>query len=101
MEAEQETMAAIETKAQAFVRLANPRVQSTLDKIRILGNLSNQGNYEYTDGQVDKIEAALTKAVADTISLFQSALGQTCRQSFCSLPNAGASSTARPRRSPV
>lgn len=60
-----------ETKEQAFVRLANLRVQSTLDKIRILGNLSNQGNYEYTDGQVDKIEAALTKAVADTILLFR------------------------------
>lgn len=79
MEAEQETMATNETKAQAFIRLVNPRVQSTLDKIRIIGNLANKNNYEYTDKQVDKIEATLIEAIADTIAQFR---GKKSTQEF-------------------
>jgi len=60
-----------ESKAQAFKRLAIPRVENTLDRIRILSNLADTARYEYTQAQVDKIEMALTEAVRTTIDTFR------------------------------
>lgn len=51
-----------ETKAQAFVRLANPRVSKALSQIELIGNLTSS-NYEYTSEQADKIVSALTAEV--------------------------------------
>lgn len=44
-----------ETKEEAFRRLANKRVEIALDKIRIVGNLSNRAIYSYTPKQVEFI----------------------------------------------
>lgn len=52
-----------ETKADCFRRLARKRVEKALDYIRIVGNLSNRSIYEYSDEQVDKIEAALLSEI--------------------------------------
>lgn len=60
-----------ETKEHAFKRLAIPRVENILDRIRILGNLSDKSRYAYTEEQIDKIEMALNEAVANTISAFR------------------------------
>lgn len=60
-----------ESKADTFRRLAPLRVNNALDKIRIVGNLSNRANYEFTDEQVNKIEAALNEAVAQIMRQFR------------------------------
>ena len=42
-------------KKQNFKRLAEKRVTNILNAIRLLGNLSNKNNYEYTEQEIDKI----------------------------------------------
>lgn len=59
-----------ESKAAAFRRLAIPRTNAVLDKLRILGNLSSSA-YEYTPEQVDKIEAAIRSTVDNVINQFR------------------------------
>jgi hypothetical protein len=60
-----------ETKADAFKRLAKSRVNAALDRIRLIGNLSNRSSYDYTEEQVEKIEAALVHAIAEVKMKFQ------------------------------
>jgi hypothetical protein len=52
-------MVAQETKAQKFERIAERRVNETLRAFRLLGNLADRRNYEYTSDQVTKIFSAL------------------------------------------
>jgi hypothetical protein len=42
-----------------FVELAGKRVSRGLHAIRLIGNLSNRSNYDYTDEDVQKIIRAL------------------------------------------
>lgn len=42
-----------------FVRLANARVNKVLNGIRLIGNLSNRSNYDYTKSDVDRIFRAI------------------------------------------
>lgn len=58
-----------ETKAQAFVRLANSRVGKALAAISVVSNLASP-NYEYTPEQADKIIQALTSEIAVLASKF-------------------------------
>jgi hypothetical protein len=51
-----------ETKAEAFVRLANKRVPKALTAIRVISNLAN---YPGTVAQKNKIVATLRTAVED------------------------------------
>lgn len=44
-----------ETREERFKRLATYRTNLVLDKLRILGNLSNKANYHYTDEEIRKI----------------------------------------------
>jgi len=60
-----------ETKAEAFRRLANKRVSVVLDKLRIVGNLSNRSIYEFTDEQVDAIERAVQDELAMIMRQFR------------------------------
>lgn len=64
-------MEVMETKEAKFKRLAELRVNATLDRIRLLGQLSNRGNYDYTNEQVEVIFKALYKALAETKSKFR------------------------------
>lgn len=48
-----------ETRNEKFKRLATYRTNLALDKLRILGNLSNKSNYEYTEEEVNKIFTAV------------------------------------------
>ncbi len=50
-------------KRSDFRRLAENRTRHTLDMIRKLENLSNRGNYDYTDDEVQKIFGTLKSAL--------------------------------------
>ena len=52
-----------ETDREKFIRLATNRVNNALKAIQIIGNLSNRGNYEYTDRDVEKIFTALSTEI--------------------------------------
>ena len=60
-----------ETKGQRFQRLAEQRVNGILDKLRVLSQLSNRSNYDYTDAQVDAIFKAIQKEINSTKSKFR------------------------------
>ncbi len=47
------------SKLGRFERLAERRVTETLRRFRLIGNLSNRHNYEYTEDHVRKILDAL------------------------------------------
>ena len=48
-----------ETKREKFVRLAEARTNKIIDMIQLLGNYSNQSQYEYTAKDVSKIFNAI------------------------------------------
>jgi hypothetical protein len=64
---------ASETKREAFKRLAERRTNAAMDRIRVIGNLSNRNAYEYSDEDVRAIFAALEQELKVTRAKFQSA----------------------------
>lgn len=48
-----------ETKREKFIRLAEARTNKIIDMIQLLGNCSNQNQYEYTQKDVNKIFNAI------------------------------------------
>lgn len=48
-----------EDRAQRFKRIATYRTNEVLEKLRLLGNLSNKANYEYTEDELNKIFSAV------------------------------------------
>lgn len=48
-----------ETRADRFKRLATQRTNAIIDKLRLLGNLSNKSNYEYSEEDIRKIMSAI------------------------------------------
>ena len=50
-------------KRDNFIRLAEGRVTRAIDSIRVIGNLSNRSNYEYTEEDSKKIIDALQSEV--------------------------------------
>lgn len=62
-----------ETKREAFTRLAERRTNAALDRIRVIGNLSNPYAYEYNDDDVRAIFAALEQELKSARAKFQSA----------------------------
>ena len=69
-----------ESRDERFVRLAERRVNVILDKLRLLGQLSDRRNYEYTDEQISKIFKAIDSELKATKSKF--ANGSTARKRF-------------------
>lgn len=53
----------METKKERFIRVAENRTNKIIDMVRLLGNCSNKGNYEYTEEDVSKIFAAIENEV--------------------------------------
>lgn len=53
----------METKRDKFVRLAEARTNKTMDMIRLVGNLANKNNYEYSETDVQKIFNAIDKEI--------------------------------------
>ena len=54
-----------ETKRDKFVRLAEARTNKIISMVQLLGNCSNQGQYEYSQKDVSKIFNAI-QAELDT-----------------------------------
>ena len=52
-------MSSTETKRDKFVRLAQARTESVMDRIRVLGNLSNPYVYDFREEDVEKIFSAI------------------------------------------
>jgi len=50
-----------ETKEDKFRRLAERRTNDAINRIRLLGNLANRNNYEYSEEQVDEMFIAIDK----------------------------------------
>ena len=46
-------------KEERFKRIAGRRVQEILDKLRLLRNCANKGNYSYNEEQARKIFSAI------------------------------------------
>jgi hypothetical protein len=61
-----------ESKRDAFKRLAERRTNAALERIRVIGNLSNPYAYDYTDEDVRLIFAALELELKATRQKFQS-----------------------------
>jgi hypothetical protein len=50
-------------KRSKFVELATSRTRTAIKAIRIIGKLGNKNAYDYSDADVKKIAAALTKEI--------------------------------------
>ena len=61
-----------ETNRERFIRIAEARTQKIIDMIDLLGNCSNQYNYEYTQKDVDKMFAAIETDLKTSKSKFSS-----------------------------
>lgn len=61
-----------ETPDARFKRIAEQRTNAVLDKIRILGNLSNRQMYDYSDEDIEKIFTAINRQLRDIRAKFNS-----------------------------
>lgn len=59
-----------ETNRERFVRIAESRTQKIIDMIELLGNCSNQYNYEYTQKDVEKMFSAIECALKSSKARF-------------------------------
>lgn len=57
-------------RRERFVALAEARTDRALEAIRLLGNLSNRSNYEYTQADVSQILRALDSEIKSLRSRF-------------------------------
>lgn len=60
-------------RRERFVALAEARTDKALNAIRLLGNLANRSNYEYTEADVVQILRALESEVKAVKSRFADA----------------------------
>ncbi len=61
-----------ETPEQRFKRIAEVRTNAVLDRLRILGNLSNRQMYSYTEEDINKIFSAINKQIKEVRAKFDS-----------------------------
>lgn len=54
----------MESKEEKFVRLAEQRTNNAINKIRLVSNLSNKKNYEYSNDEVKEIFRAIDYEVS-------------------------------------
>lgn len=63
-----------ETRKEKFKRLATARTKSILNAIRLLGNLSNKANYDYSDEDINKVFRAIDEQLRIVKTKFQGKL---------------------------
>jgi len=61
-----------ETSEERFKRVAEARTNAVLDKVRILGNLSNRQMYSYSEEDINKIFSAINKQLREVRAKFNS-----------------------------
>ena len=59
-------------KSSKFIELANKRVNRAIKDLRLISNLANRRNYDFTDEQARKIVKTLQKEVELVRQSFQS-----------------------------
>ena len=60
----------MDDKKERFKRLATKRTNNVLQKLKVLGNCSNQQIYNYTEGQVDVMFSVIEKKLKEIKSKF-------------------------------
>lgn len=58
-------------KREKFVRLTQARMERAIKDLRLIGNLSNRGNYEYSDADVAKIMTVLESELRELRARFK------------------------------
>jgi hypothetical protein len=61
-----------ESKSEKFKRLAVKRVNALLKNIRLVTNLANKANYEYSEDDANKIIRAISNSFDDLKSRYKS-----------------------------
>jgi len=61
----------IDDKREKFKRLANTRVNVVLDKLRLIGNLSDKRHYEYDEKHVKAIFSAIQSELSSAKNRFE------------------------------
>lgn len=63
-------------KSGKFIDLANKRVNRAIKDLRLVGNLANRRNYEYSEEQAKKIVKVLQREIENIKQVFQSAVDE-------------------------
>lgn len=66
----------MEDKHDKFIRLAESRVNSAIQKIQLIGNLANKRNYDYSSEEVSEIIKAIEGELHRTKRLFEAELSK-------------------------
>ena len=61
-----------ETAEERFRRIATLRTNAVLNRLRILGNLSNRQMYSYSEEDINKIFSAINKQLKEVRAKFNS-----------------------------
>ncbi len=61
------------SKSQRFLRLAEARTNRVLNDLRLVGNLSNRSNYEYTEEEASNMIRAIEEEVSVLKNRFKAA----------------------------
>ena len=64
----------VRDKSAKFVDLANKRVNRAIKDLKLVGNLANRKNYEYSEEQARKIIKVLQRELENIKQIFQSAV---------------------------
>ena len=63
----------MDDKREKFERLAEKRVSDAIKKMRLIGNLANKHNYDYTDDHIKQITETLDNELKVLKSRFREA----------------------------
>lgn len=69
-------------KRERFVDLGEARVRKASQMLRLIGNLSNTSNYEYSQEDAQKILSALDHEMKMLRAKFQAALSRRSKDEF-------------------
>ena len=69
-------------KRSRFVELGQARVTKATQMLRLIGNLANHNNYEYSEDDVQKILSALDAEMKLLKARFQTALSKKAKDEF-------------------
>lgn len=75
-------MTAERNKRERFIELGEARVRKAAQMLRLIGNLANTGNYEYSQEDAQKILLALDSEMKLLRVKFQAALSRRAKDEF-------------------
>ena len=75
-------MTADRNKRERFVELGEARVRKASQMLRLIGNLSNTSNYEFSQEDAQKIFLALDNEMKLLRTKFQAALSRRAKDDF-------------------